>query len=116
MKHHYAHIEKSKRLRRVFFVLVDGKPKTTIQIQNEAGVAAAGAACTEVRENLKRKDLPPDFQGYRLKKSRRIKTVDGYAFVYVLERVVPTGEGVAPPVTTGPPSPPPNGRGQLKLL
>lgn len=67
---HYAHINTSERLQRIMLVLKDGKPHTTLEIQNKARVCAVGAAMQEIKAG-----------GYRVECSRR----KDRAFEYVLK-------------------------------
>lgn len=115
---HHARLELSGRLQRVLFVLQGGGAYTTREVQDGAQVAAAGEACTQVRKNLERNNLPRQYQGYKLGPSRRITTRDGtQVSIYYLQRVVPTGGGGPSSATTRPSSPPLfDKKGQLKLL
>lgn len=47
---HYAKIEKSDRLKRVYARLLQG-PATTLQIIQDSGVCAVNSAIAELREN-----------------------------------------------------------------
>lgn len=48
---HAAHIEHSDRLRRVYALLRDGRPRTTLDIVREAGVCAVNSIAAELRAN-----------------------------------------------------------------
>ncbi len=48
---HHANIEKSKRLQRVDALLSDQRPRTTLQIIQEASVCAVNSIIAELRAN-----------------------------------------------------------------
>lgn len=48
---HAARIEHSDRLRRVYALLRDGRPRTTLDIVREAGVCAVNSIVAELRAN-----------------------------------------------------------------
>jgi hypothetical protein len=50
-KIHYAKLENSKRLQRLLSFLSSGREYTTIQIMQQASIAAVSAAVCELREN-----------------------------------------------------------------
>lgn len=110
MGHHFAKIETSKRVRKLFNYLRDCRPHTTLEIQNQ-GIVGASSVCSELRANLIRTDLTRLYQGFRLPEAVRRKTVDGFVFVFQLERVVPREEGAVPKPTVAPSSP--SGQGKL---
>lgn len=48
---HFASLKTSPRLQRVYRVLSDGMPHTTLEIQSTAGVCAVGSTISELRRN-----------------------------------------------------------------
>lgn len=50
---HAAKLDKSKRLQRVYELLKDGRPMTTMQIVREANVCAVNSIISELRRNGK---------------------------------------------------------------
>lgn len=84
-------IEKSPRLTRVFTVLSNCQPQTTLEVQDKIKYPGAATIISAVRWNLRdrpKKDLPKKFRGYRFKATRRLDRKDGTTvFVHQLEVV-----------------------------
>jgi len=48
---HYALYQNSERLQKLLVFMLDGKPHTTMEIINGAGICAVSSAACELREN-----------------------------------------------------------------
>lgn len=84
-------IEKSPRLTRVFTVLSNCQPQTTLDIQEKIKYPGAATIISAIRWNLHnrpKRDLPKKYRSYRFKATRKIDRKDGTrVFVHQLEVV-----------------------------
>jgi len=74
---HYAAYRKSDRLQRLLALVLDGKPRTTMEIINGAGVCAVNSAACELRENgfnflCTRKAAPSIYQLFDIEEAKAL--------------------------------------------